>query len=136
MPVHCILTDKYSDAKFDVIIDAYGSQPLFDNCTNLLKETGSYVTVGVAFEKYTYSSMLVSVTRMLKNVIWPRVLGGTPRTYVQVASVCTPSGLEKLKELCEKGHLKVPVDSCWEFDEVQEVSVRPAESPRFLGRGR
>jgi hypothetical protein len=86
-----------------------------------LKESGSYVTVGVAFEYYTYGSMLVAVSRMLRNVLWPRLLGGTPRRYVQVTSTCTFDGLQKLKELCEEGKLKVPIDSIWDFNDVPNV---------------
>ncbi|KAJ9603162.1 hypothetical protein H2200_012457 [Cladophialophora chaetospira] len=78
-PVHQLLAEKYSVSKFDVIIDAYGVQSLYESCTSFLKENGSYVTVGVAFNEYTYGSMLVAVTRMLKNILWPRLLGGAPR---------------------------------------------------------
>jgi hypothetical protein len=61
---------------------------------------------------------------MLKNVLWPRLLGGIPRKYVQVASACTGTGLEKLRHLCEEGKLKVLIDSSWSFDEVLKVSSR------------
>jgi reticulon-4-interacting protein 1, mitochondrial len=124
LPVYKLLAEKYSSDEFDIIIDAYGSQSLFDNCTSFLKENGPYVTVGIAFEEYTYGSMLVALSRMVKNLLWPRFLGGTPRKYIQVASVTTLSGLEKLRELCENGKLKVPVDSIWDFDDVPKVGVQ------------
>ena|ERR1700761_5203139 len=124
LPVHKLLTEKYSSDKFDTIIDTYGVQSLFDNCTGCLKESGLYVTVGIAFERYTYGSMLVAVIQMLKNLLWPRLLGGTPRKYVQVAAVCTLDGLEKLKELCKQGKMKVPIDSQWDFDDVPKVGIK------------
>ncbi|EXJ54812.1 hypothetical protein A1O7_10153 [Cladophialophora yegresii CBS 114405] len=68
--------------------------------------------------------MLLAVTRMLRNVLLPRLLGGTPRRYVQVASVCTLDGLQKLKELCEYGKLRVPIDSVWDFDDVPNAYKR------------
>jgi reticulon-4-interacting protein 1, mitochondrial len=119
-----MLAEKYSGNKFDIVIDAFGAQPLFDNCSTFLAETGPYVTVGVAFDQYTYGSMLVAVSRMLKSILWPRFLGGTPRRYIQVASVCTEKGLSKLKRLCEDGSLRVPIDSLWSFDEVFKVRVQ------------
>ncbi|KIW62267.1 hypothetical protein PV04_10459 [Phialophora macrospora] len=124
IPVHKLLAEKYCGDKFDTIIDAYGVQSLFDNCAAFLKESGSYVTVGIAFEHYTYGSMLVAVSRMLRNVLWPRLLGGTPRRYVQVTSACTFDGLQKLKELCEEGKLKVPIDSIWDFNDVPNAYDR------------
>ena len=122
IPVHQLLTEKHSSDKFDVIIDAYGVQSLFDNCTSFLKENGSYITVGVAFDEYTYGSMMVAISRMMKNIMWPRILGGAPRQYVQVASACSLQGLERLKRLCEEGKLKVAIDSVWDFLEIAKVS--------------
>ncbi|ETI20087.1 hypothetical protein G647_08121 [Cladophialophora carrionii CBS 160.54] len=124
VPVHKLLAEKYAGDKFDTIIDAYGVQSLFDNCADFLKESGSYITVGIAFDHYTYTSMLLAVSRMLRNVLWPRLLGGTPRRYVQVASVCTLDGLQKLKDLCEDGKLRVPIDSIWDFDNVPDSYKR------------
>jgi hypothetical protein len=48
--------------------------------------------------------------------------GGIPRKYAQVAAVPILQGLEELKELCEKGELKVPVDSCWSLENALKVS--------------
>jgi hypothetical protein len=102
-------------------MDAYGNQDLFTHCPGFLKEGGSFVTVGVAFSDYTYMSMLWAIACMMKNLTWPWVLGGIPRKYAQVAAVPILQGLEELKELCEKGELKVPVDSCWGLENALKV---------------
>ena len=115
------LSEKYSNDKFDIVIDTYGIQELYEHCPGFLKEGGSFITVGIAFAEYSYGSLLVAVSRMMKNILWPRILGGTPRRYVQVASVANLEGLQKLKGMCEDGKLKVPVDSLWDFPDVFKV---------------
>ncbi|KIX06484.1 uncharacterized protein Z518_04460 [Rhinocladiella mackenziei CBS 650.93] len=127
-PVHQFLAEKYSNNKFDAVVDAYGVQELVDNCHRFLKEGGPFVTVGIAFKEYTYCSMLFAVSRMLKNVLVPRFLGGPPRKYVQVSSLVTPEGLERLKKFCDDGKMTVPIDSCWEFEDVYKAYERMLSS--------
>lgn len=94
---------------------------MVDHCASFLKESGPFVTVGIAFEAYTYGSMLVAVSRMLKNALWPRLLGGPSRKYIQVASFVDLEGLERLSKYGEAGKLRVPIDSVWGLDDVLKV---------------
>jgi hypothetical protein len=120
-PVEDFLTQYYSDRPFDVVIDAYGSQTLFDKSLGFLKTDGAFVTVGIAAEALTYMAMLQVVYHMLTNILWPRAIGGTPRKYVQVASTVSIEKMVKLRRLCENGELKVVVDSCWGVEDVEKV---------------
>jgi hypothetical protein len=120
-PVEDFLTQNYSDRPFDVVIDAYGSQSLFDKSLGFLKTDGAFVTVGVAAKALTYMAMLQVVYHMSTNILWPRAIGGTPRKYVQVASTVSIEKMAKLRRLCENGELKVVVDSCWGVEDVEKV---------------
>ena len=60
---------------------------------------------------------------MLKNIFWPTILGGVNRPYVPVQGFVTLAGLQKLKELVEKGELDVVVDSVWKMEDILGVST-------------
>ena len=120
-PVKDFLTQKYADRPFDVVVDAYGSQTLFDKSPGFLKTDGTFVTVGIAAESLTSMAMLQVVYQMLTNILWPRVIGGTPRKYTQVASTVSIEKMVELRRLCETGELKVVVDSCWDMEDVEKV---------------
>ncbi|PSN70765.1 hypothetical protein BS50DRAFT_570267 [Corynespora cassiicola Philippines] len=58
---------------------------------------------------------------MAKNMLWPRILGGVPRDYVQVTGV---AGIEEMKLLASQvanGKLKVHVDTIAEMEDAQKV---------------
>ena len=120
-PLEDFLTQNYSDTPFDVVIDAYGSQTLFDKSPGNLETDGTFVTVGVAAETLSYTAMLQIVHRMLTNILWPRAIGGTPRKYVQASSTVSIEKTVKLRRLCENGELRVVDDSCWAMEDVEKV---------------
>ncbi|KAH7089980.1 chaperonin 10-like protein [Paraphoma chrysanthemicola] len=115
------LVREYGDERFDVLIDAVGIQEVFDNCPDFLKEGKPYVTVGPKLGDYTYSSMLSMIGATAKNLLWPKILGGTPRPYVQVAAAATQVSMKELAEMVEKGVLKVHVGTLVEWDKTMEA---------------
>jgi NADPH:quinone reductase-like Zn-dependent oxidoreductase len=125
LPVTEYLEEKFGDFKFDVVIDALGIQEIWDYCALYLKESGLFVTVGVALADYTLSSMFeVAYLMILKNVLLPVWLGGVPRKYVLVTALVTSARLQELGKLMEEGKLKVTVDSVWEMVDVQKVGFQ------------
>jgi hypothetical protein len=78
--------------------------------------------VGVAFAEYTVSSMVYATSLMLKNIWWPRALGGGPRDYICVSAFVTLEALQRLRELVEERKLAVVLDSCWGMGDVLKVS--------------
>jgi hypothetical protein len=121
-PVHQYLTTQYSNNRFNVIIDAYGSHELYAHCAGYLEPGKPFVTVGVAFARYTVSSMLYAVSLMLKDTWWPRALGGGRRDYICISAIVTLEALQRLRELVEQGKLAVVLDSCWDMGDVLKVS--------------
>jgi hypothetical protein len=59
---------------------------------------------------------------MLQNMLWPRLLGGVDRPYIQVGALVSLAGLEKLAELAEENCFDVVIDSSWGMEDVLKVS--------------
>ena len=123
-PVHEYLTHNYSNPRFDVIIDACGIQELYTHCAGYLAPGKPFVSVGIAFKSYTYSSVLYALFLMARNILVPRFLGGGAAPYIVVSGFVTLEGMEKLAAMVDEGKLKVMVDSCWDIeDAVQAYEV-------------
>jgi hypothetical protein len=68
-------------------------------------------------------AMFVTVLRMMQSSLFPHILGGGVREYVQVAMIEPPKAdLEELRKLVEAGDLKGVVDSVWEMEDAPKVS--------------
>ncbi|KAK5061604.1 hypothetical protein LTR84_008148 [Exophiala bonariae] len=118
------LTENHAEQPFEMIIDAYGVQELYNNSAAFLKPDGHFVTVGIAFTEYSYGSMAVAVRDMLWNVVCSAWGGSGSRRYVQVASACNLDSLERLRVLCEDRALRVPIDSQWAFEDALKAYER------------
>jgi reticulon-4-interacting protein 1, mitochondrial len=117
------LATKYSKSLFDVIIDAYGVQELFTHCPFYLAPGKPFITVGIAFASYSVSSLLYASSCTLQNMLWPRLLGGVDRPYVQVTALASLAGLEKLAELAEEDCFDVVIDSSWDMEDILKVCL-------------
>lgn len=56
-------------------------------------------------------------------MLWPRLLGGVDRPYVQVAAIASLASLEKLAELAEEDCFDIVVDSSWDMDDALKVCL-------------
>lgn len=68
------------------------------------------MTVGIAFEDYSIPGILSAVLQMMSNSLWPRILGGVNRNYVQVTGIAHLEAMTKLAGLVESGKLRVVRD--------------------------
>lgn len=108
-PVHSHLASTFGASRFNAVIDAIGIQDIFNNSPSFLAEGKPYVTVGPKAYSYTVLGMLRTIGLMAKNMLWPRLLGGTPREYVQVMATSTLSAMEELAKMVEERKLTVHV---------------------------
>lgn len=113
LPDH--LARTYRSRPFDVILDARGTQALFEQSPSYLKPDGLYVNVG-DMEGFTWTLWCWA-----KNALWPTILGGTPRRYVMFSTTPDGKGAEKLAEIVQAGKLKAVVDSVFDMDRALEV---------------
>lgn len=121
-PVEDYLAKTYGATRFNAIVDAVGLQPIFYKCPHFLIEGKPYVTVGPRQPNYTYFGMLSTLGTMAKNFLWPRILGGTPRPYVQAATATTLNGMQELAGLVEQGIMKVHVSAEFKMEDAIQVS--------------
>jgi NADPH:quinone reductase-like Zn-dependent oxidoreductase len=113
LPAH--LAKTYGERPFDIILDTVGTQALYEHCPAYLKPDGVYINVG-AFE-----GVLWTLWCWTKNLVWPKLLGGTPRRFVMFSTMPSAARAEKLAKMVEEGKLKVVVDSVFDMEDVLEV---------------
>ena len=121
-PVSTYLAKHFSPTPFSAIIDAYGIQDIFTHCESYLAEGKPFVTVGIAFKDYAIPSVLSAVFQMMSNTLWPWMLGGVKRDYVQVTGIANLEAMAKLAGLVESGKLRVVRDGEWGMGDALKVS--------------
>jgi NADPH:quinone reductase-like Zn-dependent oxidoreductase len=109
---------------FDKVIDAHGSQILWNSSPSFLKPGAahSFTTVGPAFASYTVWGMLGAVGKMISNSLIPVWAGGVPRKHQQITAFVDEAKLQALKHLVEDGKLKVEVGEVWKMEDAPKVS--------------
>ncbi|MCJ1242042.1 zinc ion binding [Varicellaria rhodocarpa] len=132
--LHEHLRAEYTSTPFDAIIDTVGVQPLYTHSPAYLKADGLFLNIGSGFGKDTSVGSLLSVMwSMIQNLLWPKLLGGTPRSYSFISAAPDSKQLGKLKRLAEEGKLKMPVDSLWSMEDGLKAYER-IKSRRAKGK--
>ncbi|MCJ1246215.1 zinc ion binding [Trapelia coarctata] len=123
-PVSAYLAKRFSATPFSAIIDAYGIQDIFTHCESYLAEGKPFVTVGVAIKDYSITGVLSAGFQMMSNSLWPRMLGGVNRDYVQVSAIANLEAMTKLAGLVEGGKLRVVRDGEWGMGDALKAYER------------
>lgn len=116
-----ILASRFSgNDAFDVIIDSYGSQPLWHCSPSCLKpgQDHPYVTVGPALGSYTCFGMIAALGKMVANSATPVWAGGIDRPYKQIVAVADKEKLETLREIVAEKKLRTVVGGIWELEDA------------------
>lgn len=104
-------TKPGSSRPFDAIIDCVGDETLYHRSPGYLKPDGRYISIESGpFGYFKLSNW------------WPVMLGGTPRTRIDIFS--KPSGFSArgVLNFFKKGWIKeVPVDSTFEMGDAVKV---------------
>ncbi|KXX78976.1 putative quinone-oxidoreductase, chloroplastic [Madurella mycetomatis] len=118
------LARRYGDRPFDNIIDSFGNQTVYKQCSRYLKPEGVYHAASVHYSKYSFCHLLKSVMTIGLNIIWPRPrwLRGTGRKW-KTASLMAPSVemMERVVNMFGEGKLRVAVDSEWPFEKAHDA---------------
>ena len=116
---------------FDAILDAVGTQTLFDNSPKYLKQTGAFVCVGTEHD----GSQIQSFLRLAKNSLWPAWLGGTPRRFITFGAQISHARILRLASLVEDGKIKIVVDATFSMEDALKVGAFPCDLRSELTRG-
>lgn len=116
------LKEKYGNNKFDIILDAIGSNPLFHNCESYLNEKGIYLQVGAPMGGLM-DNMKMGAS-VASNMLLPGFLGGVRRRYKFFLMSASKSRLEAINKLVTEGKLRPPVDSVYSFGDVLKAYER------------
>lgn len=103
------------------MIDAADIQDIFINSPKFLMEGKPYVTVGTRPYNYTMLAVLAMIGTMIRNLLWPRILSGVPRQYVQVTGIANSAALKELETLVEERNLKVHAGKLIKMEHVIQV---------------
>ncbi|KAK0719633.1 hypothetical protein B0H67DRAFT_484476 [Lasiosphaeris hirsuta] len=118
------LATRYGGKPFDVIIDGWGNQMLFNHCARFLKPEGFYNAASIHYDGFAAWPVLVSGLTLLWNAIRPKStwLGGTGRNWM-AANMMDPGieFMEQVVALFTEGKIRVVVDSEWSFEQVHEA---------------
>ncbi|KAI1661750.1 GroES-like protein [Daldinia decipiens] len=108
---------------FDAIINAMNNEPLYNHSPKYLKPDGKYLDIEggpLGFLKL--------------NNWWPVILGGTPRTRINIMSNPSGDSAKDAAAWIEKGWIKeVPIDSTFEMEDALQAYERMA-SHRATGK--
>ncbi|KAH7125534.1 hypothetical protein B0J11DRAFT_528623, partial [Dendryphion nanum] len=123
-PVHKYLKQTYADSRFNAVIDAVGIQDLFNNCPSFLAEGKPFISVGPRAKKYSFIGILSTVGLMAQNLLWPRILGGVPRPYIQATGISNLEALRTLADMVEQGIIKVHIGLLVDMENAQQAYTR------------
>ena len=105
------LATKYDDAPFDAIIDCVGDENLYKQSPAYLKSDGKFLSITGGW------------LPLMKSKVLPRLLGGTPRSYLRIMNSPSGKGAREVAAWLEKGWVKeVPIDTIYDMKNALEVS--------------
>ncbi|KAJ5404244.1 hypothetical protein N7509_004115 [Penicillium cosmopolitanum] len=120
-PLHEYLAKEHSETRFDAIADTVGIQDLYTHSPKYLRENGRFVNIGAMHIQSGLQGLFGYIWSLCVNLLWPKILGGTPRWYKMVTATPNQFTLSRSGELAEKGHLTAMIDSEWEMEDVLEA---------------
>lgn len=109
------LSEQYSSANFDVILDCIGNFALYNGCASYLNPKGDYIVIGGPIPK-GLGGLLSMLGQITSAMMLPGFLGGVPRRFKMSLIQANEGKMRRVGELIDKREVKPVVDSTWEFD--------------------
>ena len=111
------LTQKYSNDRFNMILDTHGNWDLYHASPHFLKEDGDFSAV--AFEEPSKGgrSALAGFSCLLSALFLPSWLGGTPRHLTMSVTKVVPEDLHAIGGMIERKEISPVLDSTWNFND-------------------
>jgi NADPH:quinone reductase-like Zn-dependent oxidoreductase len=118
------------EIQFDVVIDAHGSQALWNSCESFLKPGGAYVSVGPKWASFSTWDMVAALLKQIPIRFQPAWLGGVDRRHIIVMGDFNHDNMKELLQMMENQTMKPVIRGTWDMDD----SFNAYESVR-LGHG-
>jgi NADPH:quinone reductase-like Zn-dependent oxidoreductase len=110
------LSQKYNTARFDMVVDTFGSFDLYNASPNFLKDSGDFMVV--AFETPSDRRGYISIIgNLLAALFLPAWLGGVPRRFTMSVMAVAPKDLQDIAGMISRKEIKPVLDSVWSFDD-------------------
>lgn len=125
LPAH--LTERYSSAPFDTIIDTLGHQSIYVASPAYLVPTGVYSSAGIKPPNFSVPNFLRAVWQMKLNEWWPvsTWLGGVGRLWRGVSMMSpTLADRERIVGMLGRGEVRIVRDSIWSFEQTKEAYAK------------
>jgi NADPH:quinone reductase-like Zn-dependent oxidoreductase len=123
-------TSDTSEIQFDVVIDAHGSQALWNSCEGLLKPSGAYISVGPKWASFSTWDMVAALFKQISIRFQPTWLGGVDRRHIIVMGDFNHDNMKELLGMMENQTMKPVIRGTWAMDDA----LNAYESVR-LGHG-
>jgi reticulon-4-interacting protein 1, mitochondrial len=132
VPLPKYLSQHYSDARFDLILDCVGSFDLYNASPHFLSPHGDFVLVGLSVPKGV-GGFFRLISQGCAALLLPRFLGGVSRRFVVSVMNVSKVGLTKIGNMVDREEIRPVVDSVWEFN---DEGVKGAYSKIMSGHAR
>ncbi|KAJ5287900.1 hypothetical protein N7478_003586 [Penicillium angulare] len=101
---------------YDLVVDNIGDSPedFFSKTPGFLKPDGHFIAIGG-------SVSMTTAKNMIKGLMLPTLLGGTPRKFVPLVTKNIHEDYEQLAEWLADGTVSSVIDSTFEFEEAVEA---------------
>lgn len=104
-------------------MDCVGTQELFTNSPNYLKEDGCFVNIGAMDVR---NGLFKTLGQCIVNLYRPSWLGGVPRRYIFFSNIPKMEEVLTLAEMVKQGKLKILVDSEYAAEDLMQAYKRMA----------
>jgi NADPH:quinone reductase-like Zn-dependent oxidoreductase len=110
------LSEKFSESRFDLVLDAVGSFDLYHATPRFLKPTGEVIFIGSDIPK-SMGGWFSMTWNYVTAMFLPSFLGGTPRKFKLCLVKTSKEKLEGVGSLVQSKEVKPVIDSTWKFDD-------------------
>jgi reticulon-4-interacting protein 1, mitochondrial len=110
------LSQTYSNARFDLVLDCVGSFELYNASPGFLNPTGDFVLIGIDVPQ-SFREFLTLAYNLAFAMLLPTFLGGVPRRFKVSLIKVTKEHIEAVGNLVQSRVIVPVLDSTWKFDD-------------------
>lgn len=126
------LSQTYSNARFDLVLDCVGSFELFNASPGFLNPKGDFVRIAMDVPQ-SFWEFLTLASRLAQAMLLPTFLGGVPRQFRMTRIKVTKEHIDGVGNLMQNREMTPVLDSTWKFN---DDGIKGAYARIMTGRAR